>query len=258
MIIRVLDEKTINKIAAGEVVERPAAAIRELIQNSIDAQCTELFIELERGGKQLIRVRDNGLMTKDDGIRGMRHQRSFRQRLVFHHIAGIRGEAVPSIASVSRFELITRDKESEHATKIVVDGGNRISTSPSSGAIGTQHGAKSLLQRTGSSACEGTELSHAIEAIHRELLIRPHIDVEFGTIALLILPRETLSKRAEQILGNQAKGLISIDATLGKVRIRGAISPVGVHRSTGGNNSYLYVNDRFVKDTAVRRAIKEA
>ena len=112
--IRVLDDKTINKIAAGEV-ERPAAAIRELIQNSIDAQATQIFVELESGGKKVIRVRDNGIgMSPEDAKLSLQRHATSKIRsdkdLFSISSLGFRGEAVPSIASVSRFEMITRTK----------------------------------------------------------------------------------------------------------------------------------------------------
>jgi DNA mismatch repair protein MutL len=268
--IRVLDEKTINKIAAGEVVERPAAAVRELIQNSIDADATEIFIELESGGKKLLRVRDNGIgMTKEDAELSLQRHATSKIRsdkdLFSIHSLGFRGEAVPSIASVSRFEMITRTKDASNATKILVDGGNHISTGPAAGALGTQISVRNLFYnvpvRQKFLRTDGTELSHILDAVNRELLIRPHIDIEVRHNRSTVLRAPTadsLESRAEQILGNQAKGLIPVQGEFGSVQVHGVISPVGVHRATGGNNSYLYVNKRFVKDTALRRAIKEA
>ena len=268
--IRVLDDKTINKIAAGEVVERPAAAIRELIQNSIDAQATQIFVELESGGKKLIRVRDNGFgMNPEDAVLSLQHHATSKIRtdkdLFSISSLGFRGEAVPSIASVSRFEMITRTKDAQHATKIIVDGGNHISTGPSAGAEGTQITVRNLFYnvpvRQKFLRTDGTELSHALDAINRELLIRPHIDIEVKNNRSTVVRApivSSLEERAERILGNQAKGLIPVEGSMGSISVRGAISPVGVHRATGGNNSYLYVNKRFVKDTALRRAIKEA
>ncbi|MAA79442.1 MAG: hypothetical protein CL916_09295, partial [Deltaproteobacteria bacterium] len=270
MSVRVLDDKTINKIAAGEVVERPAAAIRELIQNSIDAQATKIFVELESGGKKLIRVRDNGIgMSPEDATLSLQRHATSKIRsdkdLFSISSLGFRGEAVPSIASVSRFEMITRTKDAEHATKILVDGGNHVSNSPSAGSVGTQITVRNLFYnvpvRQKFLRTDGTELAHSIDAINRELLIRPHIDIEVRHNRSTVVRApvvDTLAQRAEKILGNQAKGLIAVEGTMGAISVRGAISPVGVHRATGGNNSYLYVNKRFVKDTALRRAIKEA
>ena len=270
MKIQVLDEKTINKIAAGEVVERPAAAVRELIQNSIDAQATQLFIDLEAGGKQLLRVRDNGIgMTPEDALLSLQRHATSKIRsdadLFSISTLGFRGEAVPSIASVSHFEMITRMQDSSHATRVLVDGGNFLSSGPSPGSVGTQITVRNLFYnvpvRQKFLRSDATELSHVLDVIHRELLIRPQIDIEVRHNRSVVLRAPivgSLEFRAEQILGNQAKGLVAINAQLGNIKIHGAISPVGVHRATGGNNSYLYVNNRFVKDTALRRAIKEA
>ncbi|MEC7987053.1 MAG: DNA mismatch repair endonuclease MutL [Myxococcota bacterium] len=108
---------------------------------------------------------------------------------------------------------------------------------------------------------DSPELGHCLEAVIREMLIRPHIDIEVKhnrSQVIRATPTTTLETRAIQLLGNQARGLIPIEFQQGHFRIKGAISPVGVHRATGQNNSYLYVNDRYVKDTALRRAIREA
>ena len=134
MKIRVLDDRTINKIAAGEVVERPAAIIREVLENSLDAGADDIRIELEGGGTKLIKIRDNGcgMSSEDAKLCLQRHATSkirSEKDLFSVTTLGFRGEAIPSIASVTKFELITRPKDTQTGTKVVVDGGKFISVS---------------------------------------------------------------------------------------------------------------------------------
>ena len=147
--IKVLSENVINKIAAGEVVDRPASALRELLENAIDAQANRITIDLERGGKKLIRIRDNGCgMSPDDAKMSLhRHATSkIRSEAELFEITslGFRGEAVPSIASVSRFSLFTRPKDEEVGTEIHVEGGVLISVDDAGGPAGSEFTVRQL------------------------------------------------------------------------------------------------------------------
>jgi DNA mismatch repair protein MutL len=149
-IIRVLDEITINQIAAGEVIENPASVVKELVENSIDAGSTEITIEIKGGGRQLIRISDNGSgMGQDDALLCLeRHATSKIHNIEELHetlTMGFRGEAVPSIASISKFTILTNPYESnEKGSMVVVDGGKILKTGPAVREKGTTMEVKSL------------------------------------------------------------------------------------------------------------------
>ncbi len=126
--IKILPEILSNKIAAGEVVERPASVVKELVENALDANSTSISIEIEKGGRSLIRVSDNGTgMNRDDAMLAMERyatSKIFKDTDLFEiNTLGFRGEALPSIASVSRFSLVTRDEDFQAGTEIIVEGG---------------------------------------------------------------------------------------------------------------------------------------
>ena len=143
--IRVLSDSLINKIAAGEVLERPASAVKELLENSIDAEATRIRVELEAGGRSLIRVVDNGAgMSRSDAVLALkRHATSKIQTdadLFAINTLGFRGEALPSIAEVSRFELETGREGDPVGTRLLVDGGEvrRVEDAPNPGGTDIQ------------------------------------------------------------------------------------------------------------------------
>src|SRR5271156_4811764 len=142
--IRLLSEQVANQIAAGEVIERPASVVKELVENALDAQAARLTIEIQAGGRSLIRVTDDGMgMSRDDALLCLeRHATSKIERaedLSAGATMGFRGEALPSIASVSRFTLTTREREgdSPEATQIVINGGKILEVKAAGSASGT-------------------------------------------------------------------------------------------------------------------------
>lgn len=269
-IIQQLDDGTINKIAAGEVVERPAAIVREVLGNAIDAGADDIRVELEQGGKRLIRIQDNGsgMIRSDAELCFQRHATSKirdEKDLFSVMTLGFRGEAIASIAAVSRFELLTRHKDSSVATKVLVDGGKQISIEEAGGPTGTTVTVRNIFfnipARKKFLRTESTELSHCLEAVNREALIRPHIDLEVrhNRSVMIRSPKtDSLLQRAKNLLGSAWGATIEIDFKIAGISVSGLVSPVGVHRSSAQNASYLYVNRRYVKDTAIRRAIKDA
>jgi DNA mismatch repair protein MutL len=140
--IRTLDEQLVNRIAAGEVVERPASALKELIENALDAGAMRLEIEAEMGGRRLIRVRDDGIgMTRTDALHALQRHATSKiasdADLTRITTLGFRGEALPSIASVSRMEILTRAFEEDTGTRIVVEGGEVKTVEEVGAPIGT-------------------------------------------------------------------------------------------------------------------------
>src|SRR5210317_1085071 len=147
--IRVLPENLSNKIAAGEVVERPASVVKELVENALDAGATRVIIEVEKGGQSLIQVSDNGAgMRRDDALLAIQRYAtskiSMDDDLFAIRTLGFRGEALPSIAAVSRFALITRDNTSDAGTQISVDGGKIKGVSEIGAPEGTLISVKEL------------------------------------------------------------------------------------------------------------------
>jgi len=268
--IKVLDDNTINKIAAGEVVERPSAIIREVVENAIDAGADDIRIDLELGGTKLIRIQDNGCgMNRTEAQLALQRHATSKIRsdadLFNIHTLGFRGEAIPSIASVSRFELLTRPHDTPAGTKVTVHGGKLISVDTAGCPAGTTITARNLFfnvpARQKFLRAQNTEYSHCLEAVVREMLIRPHVDVEVrhNNVSVLRASKTTdLKTRAVALLGKHWGQVIPIEFETDVCTVKGLISPVGVHRKSAANSTYLYVNERFVKDTAVRRAVKEA
>jgi DNA mismatch repair protein MutL len=270
MPVRILEESLVNKIAAGEVVERPASVVKELVENALDAGATELRVHLRAGGRNLVRVVDDGSgMDRTDALMCLERHATSKIRndedLFSVSTLGFRGEAVPSIASVARFRILTRTRASDIGTLVSVDGGKLLGVEAAGAAPGTDISVESLFfnvpARRKFLRTVETELSHCIEAITRECLMRPHVDLEVTHDDRLHLrcPRtESLRQRAAELLGPHGEALVPVEFARGTLRVRGLVSPVGVHRQSAGNSSYLYVNGRFVRDPLLRRAISQA
>ena len=268
--IQVLDDNTINKIAAGEVVERPSAIIREVVENAIDAGANDIRIDLELGGTKLIKIQDNGCgMNRTEAQLALQRHATSKIRsdsdLFNINTLGFRGEAIPSIASVSQFELLTRPHDTPAGTKVTVHGGKLVSVDTAGCPAGTTITARNLFfnvpARQKFLRAHNTEYSHCLEAVVREMLIRPHIDIEVrhNRVSVLRSPKtDSLKSRAIALLGKHWGQVIPISFESEYCTVEGLISPVGVHRKSAANSTYLYVNERFVKDTAVRRAVSEA
>ena len=270
MTVRILDDALVNKIAAGEVVERPAAALKELVENSLDAGAQALTVELQGGGRSLIRVADDGSgMVRDDALMALeRHAtskiRSFED-LVQAVSLGFRGEALPSIAAVSRLEILTRPRDQELGTRVRVEGGTLRDVTEAGCAVGTEITVRSLFYnlpvRRKFLRTVPTELGHCLEAITRLALLRPEVDwvVRHEGRDSIRAPRtDDPARRAADLLGREARSLFPVRGGELGVEVQGLISPVGVHRGSGAQALYLFVNGRFVRDAVLRRAVGEA
>lgn len=268
--IRILEDHLVNQIAAGEVVERPASVVKELVENALDAQADRVVVTLRAGGRELIRIEDNGVgMDPDDVLMCIeRHGTSKIRReedLGRVHTLGFRGEALPSIASVARVEIVSRPADADVGFKVVVEGGRMRKPEPTGAAPGTRITVRNLFfnipVRRGFLRTVPTELNHCVEAVRREALVRPHVDfkVEHEGRTLLRGPQaDGRARRAMDLLPSHGDSLVPVSFSAGELEVEALLSPVGVHKPGAAGAMYLYVNGRFVRDPLLRRAVNEA
>jgi DNA mismatch repair protein MutL len=269
-LIQQLPEDLVNKIAAGEVVERPASVVKELVENALDAGASLVTVDIEAGGKQLIRVRDDGEgMTREDAERSLdRHATSKLHRLAdLNAIAthGFRGEALPSIASVSHLVLRTRDERSPAGTEVEVRHGQRVYVRDVGHPRGTTVEVRDLFgsvpARRKFLRVEPTETGHVAEALTLLALARPGtgFGLTSGGRALLQAPAaEGLAARIYQIWGGAVlDGLVPVEGGADWVAVRGFV-PRPDRPGSARANLRLFVNGRPVRDRAVARAVAEA
>ena len=268
--IRVLEDRVINKIAAGEVVERPASVVKELVENAVDAGATVLKVELKAGGRTLIRVSDNGTgMDRHDATLCIERHATSKIRtdsdLFEVKSLGFRGEAMPSIAAVGRFEMRTRQQGADVGTRVAIEGGTLVDIADVGCPMGTDISLRSIFYnipaRRKFLRTAGTELSHCLEAVVRQVLTRPDIDVEVvhdGRTVIRAPTVPSLAQRAADLLGPHGKALVPVRFEEGPLTMQALMSPVGVHRASSRGATYLYVNGRFVADMVLRRAVREA
>ena len=218
--IRILSDQVANQIAAGEVVERPASVVKELLENSLDAGATRIRIEVEGGGRKLIRIVDNGCgMVRDDALLAFERHATSKLRtsddLLEVRTLGFRGEALPSIASVSRLTLQTRAAEDESGTEIEIAGGKILRVEDAGNARGTTIAVRELFYNTPARRkflkSEQTELSHIAALVTHYALVHPdkHIELHSATQALLVAPAVASSgDRLYQIFGRETAALM--------------------------------------------------
>lgn len=267
--IRILDENTINKIAAGEVIENPSSVVKELVENSIDAGSTEITVEIKTGGRQLIRITDNGCgMNKDDALLSLeRHATSKLKSIddIFDiGTMGFRGEAVPSIASISKFTLITNDRPDKEGTMILVDGGKVHQVAPAARSQGTTMEVKNLFfnvpvrrkfQR--SPSFDANEILKIVS-----ILAMGYPDIKFELISdekilLSAMRAPDLQTRVKDILGAEfARSTTPISNTFDTYQIDGIIGfPTYTRQNRTGQ--YLYINKRAITSPIVAYAIRD-
>lgn len=267
--IKILPEILSNKIAAGEVVERPASVVKELIENALDANSTRIIIEIEKGGRSLIRVSDNGTgMNRDDAMLSMERyatSKIYKDTDLFAiNTLGFRGEALPSIASVSRFSLVTRDEASQAGTEIIVEGGKIKKVSEVGAPLGTMVTVKQLFFNTPARRkflkTVSTEMGHIADIVANIALGRP--DVRFrlihnGKVVKNWSAANNPVDRVADVLGRDLiNNLHRIESSAGHISIAGWTSSPRVTRSTS-RGIYVYVNGRFVRDRVIQHALFE-
>ncbi len=293
--IHVLSEAVANKIAAGEVVERPASVVKELLENALDASATRIRIQVEAGGKKLIQITDNGCgMVRDDALLAFeRHATSklkSAEDLLSVATLGFRGEALPSIASVSRLRLETCAPDELSGTVVEINGGKIHKVEEAGLPVGTSITIRDLFFNTPARKkflkAESTELSHIASLVTHYALAHPnkHFELHSSTNALLVAtPVAGYSERVYQVFGKDVLDQLLPLAALqplervglpqpppwrrteadepprepGEVRIHGFVSKPEIQK-LNRNSIYIFVNGRLIRDRLVQHAITEA
>jgi DNA mismatch repair protein MutL len=286
--IRILPEAVANKIAAGEVVERPASVVKELLENALDAGANSVRIETEMGGKRMIRVTDDGHgMTHDDALLAFERHATSKLRtaddLLSIATLGFRGEALPSVAAVSRLLLETRDANEAEGTRVEFAGGKLVGVKPAGLPAGTTVSVADLFYcvpaRRKFLKSDTTELGHIASLVTHYALANPGKQFTLTTPTQEIIncpPTEKLADRVYQLFGRQAlEELVEIPATSAPFRaaitepemeageeaatltVAGFTSRPAVQR-LNRNGIYVFVNRRLVRDRLILHAIHEA
>ena len=268
--IHVLDETTINKIAAGEVVERPASVIKELIENSIDASATNIEVEIGDGGVAYMRITDNGIgMTEEDArLAILRHATSKIQHVEdLFDIAslGFRGEALASIASVSHFSLTTRKDDSDLGTRITVDGGTFTDCIPYGAAPGTTIEIRDLFYNTPARRkflkTERTESSKIQDIVGKLALSNPHISFKLiidDRVAIITPGNTNIGDTVAALYGYKTKDdIFTVAYESDSIYIDGVVSKPTLLKSTRIWQTII-VNNRVISDKTIMKAIDNA
>ena len=267
--IAALPDHLVNQIAAGEVVERPANALKEIVENSIDAGATAIEVELAGGGIRLIRVSDNGGGIHPDDIELALHRHATSKIKTLNdleHVAsmGFRGEGLASIASVSRLTLTSRQDGSVHATQVKAEDGKLSSPTAAAHPVGTTIEAAELFFNTPARRkflkSENTEYAHCATMLERLALAHPHIAFSLKRDGKQVfkLPAQSLHERIAAIVGEDFQAAsLEIDSGNGALRLYGAIAkPTFAKGKT--DKQYCFVNHRFVRDKVMLHAVKQA
>jgi DNA mismatch repair protein MutL len=267
--ISILPEIITNKIAAGEVVERPASVIKELIENALDARATAIAVEIATGGRRLIRITDNGHgMSREDALLSLERHATSKIKtdsdLESILTLGFRGEALPSIASVSRFRLATREPESLEGTEVFVEGGKVRDVKACGMAPGTVISVEQIFFNTPARLkfmkSAETETGHAGDVLARLAVSRPEVAFSLTSDGreLLRVQRSDLKRRLAQVVGKDTSShLFPVDSSDPQLSVSGFISGPSMVRS-GMQAMYTYINGRFVRDKVVQHAVMQA
>lgn len=268
--VRILSDRVANQIAAGEVIERPAAVVKELVENAIDAGATRVEVEFRHGGRSLMRVEDNGHgMSRDDALLALeRHATSkISEADDLNRLAsfGFRGEALPSIASVSRFVLQTREAASDAGSEILVNGGKFVHVRDCGRPVGTRIEVAQLFNsvpaRRKFLKTDQTEAAHIITGVRLYALAFPKVAftlIEDGRVIFRSPECADLLGRVAEIFGRQLAGeLVPIDAAENGMRLSGLIGRPGAGRSTR-HEMITFINQRPVDTKAINYALIES
>lgn len=269
-IIKLLPENVANQIAAGEVVQRPASIVKELLENSVDSGASKIILRIKDAGRLLIQVIDNGCgMTETDArVCFERHATSKISKaedLFSLHTLGFRGEALSSIAAVTQMEMKTRTAAEDIGTKIVIEGNKIVSQEPCSCETGTSISAKNIFYnipaRRNFLKSNTIELKHVIEEFTKVALINPqlHFVVYNNENMLYDLPPENFKQRIVNLVNKSYKEkLIPIEAATDKIKISGYICKPEFAKKTKGAEQFFFVNNRYIRHQYLRHSIESA
>lgn len=269
MRIQLLPDQLISQIAAGEVVERPASALKELLENSLDAGSTDIQVALMQGGIKQMRIADNGVgVAKEDlELALKRHATSKIATLEdLESVAslGFRGEALASIASISRTQLLSRQRQSKHAWRIASEGSDITAIEPAALDVGTIVEVSDLYFNTPARRkflkTEATEFGHCEDVFNRIALSRPDVALmlQHNGRALSRYTSAEPERRFAEVLGSEfAAESIALDESAAGLRLWGMAAKPTFNRSSR-DTQYVYVNGRFVRDKLIAHAIRQA
>lgn len=270
--IHILTEDVRNKIAAGEVIERPVSVIKELVENSIDALASQISVAIENGGKDFIQVIDNGIgMCEDDAILAFERHATSKIRTVndIIHIntLGFRGEALPSIASVSRLTLISRDKDSEIATRIEFSDGKLLEVNKTSANQGTTITIKGLFKsipaRRKFLRSETSELKHILKYFHYQSLLYPEITFKLivnGKEKLHYMQTSDIQNRMADVFGSKffELDIIPVNHSQQDLHLSGYIFGLEEEKTNMLDERYIFINGRYISDKTIYHSIRSA
>lgn len=269
-VIHVLDQHTAELIAAGEVVERPASVVKELLENAVDAGASQVTVTIERGGVQLIEVADNGsgIDTKYVPTAFIRHATSkirTESDLENIHTLGFRGEALASIASVARVELLTCTPEDEFACLYRIEGGQEKGMEAAARPVGTTITVRDLFYNTPARMKflkkDSTEGTYVAETVQRVALSHPEVSVRFvreGKVQFRTPGDGSRQSAAHAVLGREfARDLLAADAAVNACRVTGLITPPRACRASR-SMQFFFINGRFVKNRTMMAALEAA
>ncbi len=267
--IQLLPDLLINQIAAGEVIDRPASALKELMENSLDAGATDIAVQLEGGGIKLLRVRDNGggIAQEQLPLALMRHATSKIASLDdLQRVAsmGFRGEALASIAAVAQVTLTSRHSDAPHAWKIEAVDGTQSPAAPAAHAHGTSIEMRELYFNTPARRkflkSENTEFAWCEETFKRIALSRPDVafSLQHNGKTVWQLPQHDLTKRITAILGSEfSQYAVNVEREIGALHLYGIAALPAYSRSTR-DEQYFFINGRFVRDKVLMHAVRQA
>lgn len=268
--IVLLDDLTINKIAAGEVIERPANVVKELVENSLDAGATSISVDIENGGITYIRITDNGkgIAPDDVEIAFERHATSKIRNasdLIKVSTMGFRGEALASIAAIAKVEMVTRTKDNELGTKIIVEGGKILSIEECGAPVGTSITIRELFFNTPVRykflKKDFTEGGYIEDAVSRIALVNPNVSFKMTNNKKEIIRTSgngDVSAVVYNIFGKDiAQNLIDVDYEYEGIKVTGVAGKPEIARSNRVNQLF-YINGRYIKDKILSAATEEA
>lgn len=268
--IKVLSDNLANQIAAGEVVERPASVIKELVENSIDAGATRIGVEIELGGRRLMKIIDNGEgMVRDDAILAFERHATSKIKdlddLGRIGTLGFRGEALASIASVAKVELVTKIEDDLAATQVIIEGGRLIDVKDAARSTGTTISVRDLFFNTPARRkfmrSEATENYHIASIVQHYALAHPSLAFSLknnGRDVMNVSPAKDLRERAFQIFGgSMIESLLPVSG--GREHVAGVSGFVSAprERRTNRDSQYFFVNNRFVRDKTIANGLAE-